>query len=183
MFVAVIDPGVGSDERQPVVVKADERWFVGPGNGLFSAVVGQADSAESWVITWRPERMSASFHGRDIFAPVAARIAQGQRPPGQPCELSIAAQLDWPLDLAQVIYIDRFGNAMTGIRAEILSGNDVIEIGDRVLERAVTFADVPHGTAMWYENSNGLAEIAVNLGRADEDLCLTIGSEVSIRCA
>ena len=128
VFVAVVDPGVGSDEREPVVVRAEGRWFVGPGNGLFSAIVGQAVSAEAWTITWRPERASASFHGRDIFAPVAVQIALGQRRPGRPCELSNAVQLDWPLDLAQVIYIDRFGNAITGTRASSLSGNDVIEI-------------------------------------------------------
>ena len=178
VFVAVVDPGVGSDDRESVVVKTGGRWFVGPGNGLFSGVAGRAGSAEAWTITWRPERVSASFHGRDIFAPIAARVALGGYQPDQPCELSTAVHLDWPLDLAEVIYIDRFGNAMTGIRAKTLPGNSVIQIGETTLSRATTFADVPPGTAMWYENSNGLAEIAVNQGRADEFFGLTIGSEV-----
>lgn len=183
VFVAVVDPGVGSDEREPVVVKAEGRWFVGPGNGLFSIVVAHAVSAEAWTITWRPERLSASFHGRDIFAPVAAQIALGQQWPGRPCELATAVRLDWPLDLAQIIYIDRFGNCMTGLRAQALSGNDVLMVEGKALERAATFADVQPGEAMWYGNSNSLVEIAVNQGRADKNLDLTIGSEVSVHPA
>ena len=183
VFVAVVHPGVGSNDREPVVIKADGRWLVGPGNGLFSGVVGQADIAEAWRITWRPERISASFHGRDIFAPVAAKIAAGQHQPGPACELSTAVRLDWPLDLAQVIYVDRFGNAMTGTRAKTLSDTDVIQIGETNLDRATTFADVAPGTAMWYENSNGLAEIAVNQGRADDHFGLTVGSTVSLHRA
>ena len=183
VFVAVVDPGVGSNDREPVVIKADGRWLVGPGNGLFSGVVGQADIAEAWRITWRPERISASFHGRDIFAPVAAKIAAGQHQPGPTCELSTAVRLDWPLDLAQVIYVDRFGNAMMGTRAKTLSDTDVIQIGESKLDRATTFADVAPGTAMWYENSNGLAEIAVNQGRADDHFGLTVGSTVSLHRA
>lgn len=181
VFAAIVDPGVGSDEREPVVVKAEGRWFVGPGNGLFSSVVGQAASAEAWTVTWRPERVSPSFHGRDIFAPVAARIALGQHKPGQTCELSNAVNLEWPLDLTRVIYIDRFGNAVTGVRAKTVAEDAVIEFGGRTLPRAFTFADVPEGSAMWYENSNGLVEIAVNRGRADRELGLAVGSDVPIR--
>ena len=183
VFVAVIDPGVGSDNREPVVVKTGGQWFVGPGNGLFSGVACQVGLAEAWTITWRPERVSASFHGRDIFAPIAAQIALGQHQPGQPCELSTAVNLDWPLDLAQVIYIDRFGNAMTGIRAKTLSDCDMLQIGETILGRATTFADVAPETAMWYANSIGLAEIAVNQGRADDFFGLAVGSEVSCRRA
>jgi S-adenosylmethionine hydrolase len=183
VFVAVVDSDVGTNDREPVAVKADGRWLVGPGDGLFSGVVGQADIAKAWKITWRPKRISPSFHGRDLFAPVAAEIALGQHQPGQSCELSTAARLDWPLDLAQIIYIDRFGNAMTGIRAKILSDNDVMQIGEATLGRATTFADVSPGTAMWYENSSGLAEIAVNQGRADDHFGLTVGTEVSFHRA
>ena len=78
VFAAIVGPGVGSGERKPIVVKAEGRWFVGPGNGLFSSVVGQVVSAKAWTITLRPMRVSPSFHGRDIFAPVAARIALRQ---------------------------------------------------------------------------------------------------------
>ena len=72
------------------------------------------------------------------------------------------------------------GNAMTGLRAATLPAGARLVVGDQVLERARTFGDRPPGAAFWYENSNGLAEIAVNLGRADRDLDLEIGSPVEI---
>src|SRR5436190_535341 len=80
IFVGVVDPGVGGD-RAAVMVHADRRWYVGPDNGLFHLVVQRAHRREAWVIDWKPERLSASFHGRDLFAPVAARLARGNWPP------------------------------------------------------------------------------------------------------
>ncbi len=179
VVVAVVDPGVGSDQREPVMLKVADKWIVGPGNGLFSNVVHRTTGVEASVITWRPERLSASFHGRDIFAPVAAQISCGQLPANQACDVSTVANLDWPLDLSEVIYIDAFGNAMTGLRATTISGDEDIRIGDVTLARASTFADVSPGVAMWYEDSLGLAEIAVNQGRADQKFMLSIGSSVS----
>ena len=73
LHVAVVDPGVGS-ERLPVAVRSAGRWFVGPDNGLFNEVARRASSLRWWEIEWRPEQLSASFHGRDLFAPVAARV-------------------------------------------------------------------------------------------------------------
>ena len=83
IFLCVVDPGVGGT-RPPVIVEADGRWYVGPGNGLFELVQRRAATMRSWDIKWKPERLSASFHGRDLFAPVAAMLAQGEPPPGQP---------------------------------------------------------------------------------------------------
>jgi S-adenosyl-L-methionine hydrolase (adenosine-forming) len=77
-------------------------------------------------------------------------------------------------------YLDHFGNAMTGLRAAMLPPNARLVAAGQALERARTFSDRPPGVAFWYENSNGLAEIAVNKGRADRDLGLTIGSPVEI---
>src|SRR5262249_57543699 len=85
---------------------------------------------------------------------------------------------DWPDDLGEIVYIDRFGNAMTGLRAGILGPNTRLAVGKRELARARTFSDLPPGTGFWYENSNGLAEIAVNLGRANLDLGLAIRTPV-----
>ncbi|MFL6831515.1 MAG: SAM hydroxide adenosyltransferase, partial [Xanthobacteraceae bacterium] len=81
---------------------------------------------------------------------------------------------------AEIVYVDRFGNARTGLRAAMLPPNTRLAAAGRVLERARTFSDRPPGTAFWYENSNGLAEVAVNQGRADRDLGLAIGSPVEI---
>ena len=83
IFLCVVDPEVGG-ARPPVIVEADGRWYVGPGNGLFELVQRRASETRSWTIDWRPERLSASFHGRDLFAPVAAMLACGEPPPGRP---------------------------------------------------------------------------------------------------
>ncbi|MBO0765817.1 MAG: SAM-dependent chlorinase/fluorinase [Hyphomicrobiaceae bacterium] len=179
VFLAVVDPGVGST-RPAVIVKADGRWYVGPGNGLFELVQRRAGKALSWDITWTPERLSASFHGRDLFAPVAAMLARGDPAPGRLRTDEADRRTDWPDDLGEVVYIDHFGNAITGLRAATLSSDARLAAANRVLERAATFSDLPPGTAFWYENANGLAEIAVNQGRADLDLGLGIGSPVEV---
>ena len=85
---------------------------------------------------------------------------------------------DWPDDLCEIVYVDHFGNAMTGLRAAMLPPGARLAAAGRVLDRARTFSDLPPGAAFWYENSNGLAELAVNQGRADRDLGLAIGSPV-----
>jgi S-adenosyl-L-methionine hydrolase (adenosine-forming) len=82
IFLCVVDPGVGG-ERPPLIIEADERWYVGPGNGLFELVQRRANAVRRWDITWQPERLSASFHGRDLFAPVAAMLACRAAPPGR----------------------------------------------------------------------------------------------------
>ncbi|MFQ5765703.1 MAG: SAM-dependent chlorinase/fluorinase, partial [Rhodospirillales bacterium] len=75
VFLAVVDPGVGG-ARAAGVLDADGRWYVGPENGLFALVQRRVEAPPRWwEIRWRPERLSATFHGRDLFAPVAARIA------------------------------------------------------------------------------------------------------------
>jgi S-adenosyl-L-methionine hydrolase (adenosine-forming) len=179
VFVAVVDPGVGG-ARAPLVVAADGRWYVGPDNGLLELVIRRADEPQVWEIAWRPETLSASFHGRDLFAPVAARLALGDPPPEAPRATDIGRRPDWPDDLREIVYIDRYGNAVTGLRAACLSKNARLGIAGRTLNHARTFSDVPKGTSFWYENSNGLVEIAVNLERADAALGLTVGTPLSV---
>jgi hypothetical protein len=162
------------------VLEADGRWYVGPGNGLFELVERRATRKRSWDIDWRPERLSASFHGRDLFAPVAAMLARREPPPGQPRRDDRDRRADWPDDLCEIVYVDHFGNAMTGLRAAALPPNARLALAGHILERERTFSDRPQGSAFWYENSNGLAEIAVNQGRADRDLGLSTGSPVEI---
>ncbi len=113
VFVCVVDPGVGS-ARLPVMARIDGSWYVGPDNGVLAVLARRAQRVESYAIRWRPERLSDSFHGRDLFAPVAARLAGGEQPAAEPAPLTLP---DWPADLAQVIYIDHYGNAITGTRA------------------------------------------------------------------
>ncbi len=178
LVVGVVDPGVGS-MRKAVVLHADGRRFIGPDNGLFSQVARQAQRVHWQELLWRPSALSTSFHGRDLFAPAAAQLAQGVTSmTGELTQAPIGA--DWPQDLTQIVYVDRYGNAMTGIRACCLQPKQRIKAGGRLLSHAHTFSAVPVGTAFWYENANGLIELAVNQGRADEMLGLTCGDPVSI---
>lgn len=177
VFLSVIDPGVGTEARRPIIIEADGRWYVGPDNGLMSLVARRASSVRCWEITWSPERLSSSFHGRDLFAPVAARLALGELPAGQLTDPTLPP---WPDDLAEVVYIDHFGNAMTGIRGILLSASTAIGIGQMQLRHAATFGAVARGEAFWYVNANGLVELAVNQGRADVQLQLAVGSPVEI---
>ena len=189
VLLSVVDPGVGGD-RAPVIVEADGRWYVGPENGLFEIVMRRAEAAGMAVRSWEIERqpdapLSASFHGRDLFAPAAARVALGATPPAaavqEPRPPGAGRRTDWPDDLPEIVYVDHYGNAMTGLRAAALAAEAVFETpGGCRLTRARTFSDVPPGAAFWYENSNGLAEIAVNDGRADAALGLAVGSPVRI---
>jgi len=185
VFFAVVDPGVGG-ARGPGVLEADGRWYVGPDNGLFEIIIRRAKTEPRWwEILWRPDQMSETFHGRDLFAPVAARLARGECPEGDgDFEKAPVADLrrpEWPDDLAEIIYIDDFGNAMTGVRAETVSGETELTVGSAAVRRAQRFSDVSEGEAFFYENANGLLEIAVNRGRADKLLKLGIGSQVAFR--
>jgi hypothetical protein len=179
VFLCVVDPGVGG-ARPAVVVEADGRRYVGSGNGLFELTRRRAGDVRWWEIDWRPEHLSASFHGRDLFAPVAAMLANGEAVPGTPLAPDADCRPDWPDDLAEIVYVDHYGNALTGLRASVLPPGARLAVAGRVLERARTFGDVPPGAAFWYENANGLAEIAVNRGRADRDLGLAIGAAFAI---
>lgn len=175
VFVGVVDPGVGS-ERLPVVVEADRHWFVGPANGLFDVLSARAGHSRWWRITRAPERLSSTFHGRDLFAPVAAALARGESVPGDSMEPAHAA--DAGVDLAAVIYLDAFGNAMTGLRAPA-DGDGRLLAGGLSLPCARTFADMPPGEALWLVNSIGLVEVAVNRGSAAARLQLEPGTPVA----
>jgi S-adenosyl-L-methionine hydrolase (adenosine-forming) len=179
VFLCVVDPGVGSS-RAALAALIDGRWYVGPDNGLFEPLLRRAAQAQLWEITWRPENLSASFHGRDLFAPAAALIARGEAPQWEQRPAQWARRPDWPDDLAEIVYVDRFGNAVTGVRASTLAGGARLVAGGQRLHRARTFSDMPAGAAFWYENSNGLAEIAVNLGRAESALGLVVGSTIVV---
>ena len=182
VFLCVVDPGVGGS-RAPAIVTADGRRFVGPDNGLFEIVMRRANERSLRRITWEPQEMSASFHGRDLFAPVAASLAKGDDVASEARPEDEARRPHWPNDLKEIIYLDTFGNAMTGLRAKnVPTGSEMIVNGHR-LARARTFSDLPEGSAFWYENSSGLVEFAVNQGDAKSTLGIEVGSEFSIDTA
>jgi hypothetical protein len=177
VFLGVVDPGVGSD-RGGVVLRADGRWYVGPDNGLFSVVAARASARSVWRITGHPPGVSPSFHGRDIFAPLAAAVATDDFPNesvAPAAELAVRSGGD---DLAEVIYVDHYGNCFTGIRASGLPHTNRLVAAGRELPHARVFADAEPGAAFWYENSTGLVEVAVNRGSAATALGLAVGAPV-----
>ncbi|HVO88697.1 MAG TPA: SAM-dependent chlorinase/fluorinase [Casimicrobiaceae bacterium] len=179
IFVAVVDPGVGTP-RRAAVVRADDKWYLGPDNGLLSVLAARAARRTVWHVAWAPPRLSPSFHGRDLFAPLAAMIATGELPADA---LSEVTQLDVVLasdDLAEIIYIDHYGNAMTGLRGSMVRDDVVIRLRDAELFHARVFADVPVGTAFWYVNSIGLVEIAANRASAAKLMDIDIGNAVEM---
>jgi S-adenosylmethionine hydrolase len=180
VVVAVIDPGVGGT-RDAIVLEAEGRWYVAPDNGLVSVVAARAGQKRCFSMDWMPQPGSATFHGRDLFAPAAARIARGDvawpSVPTKP-ELDVRIPAD---DLMQIIYIDHYGNAITGIRAGGVGAGSRVTIGASVLEGARVFSDVPRGTAFWYENSIGLVEIAANEASAASLLNIGVGQSVRLQ--
>jgi len=178
VHVCVVDPGVGS-ERRALIVKADHRWYVGPDNGLFHVLARRARDLECYEIRWRPALLSASFHGRDLFAPVATQLVHGLMPDCVPAALSPSLP-NWPEDLPQVLYIDHFGNAITGLRAERLNRDVRLRIGGAELAYARTYTDIRAGQGFWYENANGLVEIAVNQARASDQLGIAVGDSIGM---
>jgi len=174
VLLAVVDPGVGG-ERTALVVETPGLTLVGPDNGLMSQVDGIRQVER---IDWRPEEISSSFHGRDLFAPVAARLAAGGTVETTPMGRESMLGADWPTDLAQVVYIDAFGNVVTGLGAEKVSKNSVIRISGQTLSYAETFCRVPPGELFWYRNSLGLVEIAANGESAAARLSLVLGDKI-----
>jgi len=179
VFLTVVDPGVGSD-RLSAVIKADDRWYVGPHNGLFELVVRRASSVRWWDITRIPDHLSASFHGRDLFAPEAAKLANGQEPDGQLVDAATRRFPEMPDDLAQIVYVDRYGNGITGLRASMVDPKVVLEINSLKVNSARTFSDMPQGAAFWYANSNGLVEIAANQERANQAFGFEVGTCIEL---
>src|SRR5258708_37320743 len=157
IFLCVVDPGVGGT-RPSIFLEADGRWYIGPGNGLFELIQRRARETRSWDIDWKPKHLSASFHGRDLFAPVAAMLARGDPPPGRPRHDGADRRADWPDDLCEIVYVDHYGKAMTGLRAAILPPCARLTAAARDSDRPRAFRQLQHGAAFWHENSNRLAE-------------------------
>lgn len=186
MTVAVVDPGVGT-ERPAVMVEADGRFFVGPGNAIFTHLARFAGTARAWRIDWQPDRLSRSFHGRDLFTPFAARILDAGLAPPEDDSLNALDpgdpainNPDWPDNPARIVYVDHYGNAMTGLRASALDQGTRLWVGGMAVDHAPVFAAVPEGHGFWYENSSGLAEIAVNRGSAAGAYGLSVSMAVRL---
>jgi hypothetical protein len=179
VFMGVVDPGVGSD-RAAIVVRADGRWFVGPDNGLFSVISARAAARQCWQIAGASRRLAPSFHGRDLFAPMAAAVATDDFPNSTVKAASGLQVTFGAADLPEIVYVDHYGNAFTGLRAAAVPPEARVAIGGRELQHARVFSSVAPGEAVWYENSIGLVEIAVNQGSAADVFGLAVGDVVSV---
>ncbi|WP_338035915.1 SAM-dependent chlorinase/fluorinase [Halochromatium roseum] len=179
VYCCVVDPGVGTS-REVIIARRGADWWLGPDNGLLIPLLqGQAD-IDLYRLSWRPAQLSASFHGRDLFVPVAARLVLGELPTAKRITFTQLVGADWPGERACICYVDAFGNLMTGLQADGLAADAELLAAGQRLKAARTFADVAVGEAFWYRNAFGLVELAVNQGRADARLGLGLGDSVEL---
>jgi S-adenosyl-L-methionine hydrolase (adenosine-forming) len=173
VHLAVVDPGVGG-ERRRLALAVDGRFYVGPDNGLFSVVLEEASSAPQAVVLDQPASGSATFEGRDVFAPAAGRLAAGATllEVGMPIEVSALVR---PADTPRVVWVDRFGNLILSLRPPARP----LRIGSAIVDTiARTFEEAPPDRPFVYEGSMGRLEIGVAYGRADVALEAVAGTAV-----
>jgi hypothetical protein len=203
VHLAVVDPGVGSARRAVAVAAGESRFLVGPDNGLLSRALdrlgGATEAVELSRSPFRLEPLSATFHGRDLFAPVAAHLALGATLPeaGEPIDPASLAALELPVPeigadevVAHAIHQDGFGNVTLNLDASMLTGGP-LRPGERLEVRAPdgrfealwarTFADVEPADVLLFEDSSGALAIAVSGGSAAGLLNLSSDSEVRLR--
>jgi S-adenosyl-L-methionine hydrolase (adenosine-forming) len=191
IHLAVVDPGVGST-RRPLLVMTARAAFVGPDNGLFTAALDDPGAA-AWTLDkpefWLPQR-SATFHGRDVFAPVAAHLAMGRTAQELGSLIDDAVRLPALLPerigttrvRGHVIHVDRFGNLISSIPATWVSeGQWSCSIAGRTIERiSRTYADAAPGALLALVGSGGTVEIAVRDGSAAQTLGTARGASVGL---
>jgi S-adenosylmethionine hydrolase len=189
IHLAVVDPGVGS-ERLGLALASSGHHFVGPDNGLFTPFL-DAPGAAAYALPEPGPENSATFHGRDVFAPAAARLAAGADISSLGEPLKDPVRLDWPKAevtgeeiRGEVIYIDRFGNCVTSIKAGDLETDvsyTVNAVGRDVGPLRKYYAETPPGSPLALINSMGRIEVAVNGGNAAEALGLGLGDAVIVK--
>lgn len=177
-FLAVVQPGVGP-RADGVVVRVDGRTFVGPDNGLLSVLWARGTVRTAWRISSHAPLASDSFHGRDVFAPMAAAIATGDFPNETVTSIPAPGALLPAADLAEVIYVDHYGNAFTGLRGDAADPARALIVGTRAVPHAHVFHEAPAGAPFWYVNSIGLVEIAVPGASAASTLAIDVGQAVA----
>ncbi len=199
VHVAVVDPGVGS-ERRPIGLHAGGHFFVGPDNGIFWPVMDDHNRARVVHLVeskFFHSPVSHTFHGREVFAPVAAHLSQGVDLAvigptiSDPSELHIPKlQKKGQTLCGQITRVDNFGNLITNVHRKDLglflkSYQPVIKVGDLVVKKlSRIYADAEEGEPLALINSSDWLEVAVNLGRASDYLGLQtrdiIGTEVKV---
>jgi len=182
IHVAVVDPGVGSS-RRPIVVAAGNYFFVGPDNGIFTHIYDRNPSFQAFHITdekFFRHPVSNTFHGRDIFAPVAAALSTGVD------SSSLGPRISDPIPLfksakPQVIHIDHFGNLITNITREQFKEGTTLSVNGTAIRALRKFFGEQMGEepfAIW--GSTGFLEIAVNGRSAAEILGVKLGDRITL---
>lgn len=193
VHLVVVDPGVGS-ERRPIVVQTERAFYVAPDNGVLSLTLVLDPALLAVHLTESSchlYHVSATFHGRDIFAPAAAYLACGTDPRQMGNLFSLANLATLPslephrqLDgtwLGQILHTDRFGNLITNIQPPVASDQiSVLVAGERIVGLSRTFADVAPGKLVAYVGSSGYLEIAVREASAAVELGMDVGDVVLI---
>ena len=188
IHVAVVDPGVGST-RRPIVVSANEQFFVGPDNGIFSYICDRESSHRTFHITaekyFRPSP-SSTFHGRDIFAPVAAALSKGVKLKKLGSEIEDEVRLGSLDSVPRIIHVDRFGNCVTNITRDLFKDweNVTLSINGKTISDFRTFygeASSKSPFAIW--GSAGFLEISINGGSAAKVLRVKRGDKVTVGAA
>lgn len=192
IYVAVVDPGVGST-RRPIIVSANEQFFVGPDNGLFTYIYDREPGYQVFHVTaekyFRPNP-SSTFHGRDIFAPVAAALSKGVKPRAFGPTISDVVRLPVSLEpevlkngkvRARIIHIDRFGNCVTNITRDLVKSEQSASliINRKTIRKFRHFYGEESGNslfAIW--GSAGFLEISINGGSAAKVLRAKVGTTV-----
>ncbi len=200
VHLAVVDPGVGGSRRAVALRLGDGRLLVGPDNGLLwpaaASLRGVVQAVDIGGSPFRLEPVSATFHGRDIFAPVAAELARGASltSAGAPLDPSGLVRLELPSAVlagdtivAHALYIDRFGNVQLDAGGDDVLGIEVgalvsvqAELGGFEARFVRAFADVEAGDLLLYEDSNRRLALAVSHGSAAARLGVTLDSEIRI---
>jgi S-adenosylmethionine hydrolase len=187
VHLAVVDPGVGS-ARAAVAVAAQGHFFVGPDNGLLAGVAGGGDVRALDLGALGVSEPSATFHGRDVFAPAAAELARG-RPLaelGSPHALAVGPLLPLPQRAGAeirgtVISVDRFGNAITNVDRALVPPGARVTAGQRELPLVRTYADAAPGQIVALVSSFDTLEIACRDGDAARALGLGRGASIAVR--
>lgn len=176
VHVAVVDPGVGT-ERRPIAFKLGGSFYVGPDNGLFDTVIQESEHLPTDVVQLhRPPSISATFEGRDVFAPSAAALAS-RRPIDQLGDPVSGPLVDLPAQGPAVVWVDRFGNLITNLKPPLTP----LEVnGHQVREMARTFGNVPPNRPFLYVGSMGLIAMGVAQGRADVALGASSGTPLKV---
>ena len=193
VHLAVVDPGVGSG-RDAIVVQTHRARYVAPNNGLLTLALENDRPVRAWRLN-RPQyflpEVSRTFHGRDIFAPVAGHLACGRSPEdmGEPLPLDGLVKLTIPRPeetgggiRARVVYVDRFGNLVTNLMGADIEHRPVrsVRIAQQFIPFAHTYASVPKGDYLCIWGSTGNLEIACSMGDAGGQLSVGEGVEVTV---